>query len=77
MIEHPFINDAGDKSIEELIEIISGLNKKLMTASRMQNPALFNQLQMAIGTYKAALNQKQQENWNKNSGNTSGHIDIQ
>ena len=77
MIEHPFVTDANDKTTEELLDIIGGLSKKLMTASRMYNPALFNQLQMAINTYKSVLTTKQQEQWNKTSGDMTGHIDIQ
>ena len=77
VIEHPFVTDANDKTAEELLDIIGGLSKKLMTASRMNNPTLFNQLQMAINTYKAALTTKQQEQWNKTSGDMTGHIDIQ
>ena len=77
MMEHPFVNDAQDKSIDELLDIISGLNKKLMMAARLNNPALMGQLQMAITTYRDAYVKKQAEQWNKESGNISGHIDIQ
>jgi len=78
MMDHPFINDAQEKSVEELLEIIGGLNKKLMIANRMHNPALFNQLLMSINTYRSVLQQKQQEEWNKGTGdNSTGHIDIQ
>lgn len=77
MIEHPFINDANDKTTEELLEIINGLNKKLMMANKMNNPAMFNQLLMAINTYRSALQIKQQEQYASNSGEITGQIDIQ
>jgi hypothetical protein len=77
MMEHPFVNDADDKTEEELLDIISGLNKKLVMAGRMNNPHLIGQLTMAVNTYRDAYRRKMSEKWDKESGNSSGHIDIQ
>ena len=77
MVEHPFINDADEKTIDELLDIIGGLYKKLSIANRMNNPALFNQLHMAISTYRLALQTKQQEQSAQSADTESGFIDIQ
>jgi hypothetical protein len=77
MIEHPFVNDANEKTVEELLEIIATLYKKLSIANRMNNPALFNQLHMAINTYRATLQEKQRADSDKSTDSDSGFIDIQ
>jgi hypothetical protein len=77
MIEHPFINDADDKTEEELLDIISGLNKKLVMAGRMNNQQLIGQLTMAVNTYRDSYRRKQSAKWDNDSANLSGHIDIQ
>jgi len=51
-MEHPFINNLGDKSIEELHTVIDGLTKKLTFAYRTNNGPLIHQLTMALESYK-------------------------
>jgi hypothetical protein len=46
-------------------------------AGRMNNPHLIGQLTMAVNTYRDAYRRKMSEKWDKESGNSSGHIDIQ
>lgn len=57
-MEHPFINDLSDKSLEELQETISDLTSKLTFAYRSQNGPLIHQLQMVIESYKNEQNKK-------------------
>lgn len=57
-MEHPFINNLQDLSLEELQEKISDLTKKLNFAYRMQNSSMINQLNMAIESYKAEYSKK-------------------
>lgn len=57
-MEHPFISDLSDKTIEELQETLSDLTTKLTFAYRMQNNAMVSQLQMVIESYKNEHNRK-------------------
>jgi len=57
-MEHPFINDLSDKSLEELQETLSELTNKLTFAYRSQNGPLIHQLQMVIESYKNEQNKK-------------------
>lgn len=60
-MEHPFINDLGKLSLEELQTKISDLTTKMNFASRTQNRALINQLSMALESYRNAHNKKMSE----------------
>ena len=57
-MQHPFINDLSDKSLEDLQTIITDLTKKLNFAYGMQNGPMIHQLLMVIESYKAELNKK-------------------
>lgn len=57
-MEHPFITDISDKTIEEIQNTISSLTSKLNFAYRTGNGALIKQLQMAIESYRSAYNKK-------------------
>lgn len=60
-MEHPFINNLGDKSLEELQNTISSLTTKLTFAYRTGNSPLIQQITMAIESYKAAYSKKMDE----------------
>jgi hypothetical protein len=51
-MEHPFILNLSDKTVEELQNTISDLTNKLTFAYRSGNQPLVNQLNMAIASYK-------------------------
>jgi hypothetical protein len=57
-MEHPFINDLSDKSLEDLQTTISSLSSKLTFAYRTGNSALIQQINMALESYKNAYKQK-------------------
>jgi len=57
-MEHPFIRDLNDKSIEDLQSTLSDLTSKLNFAYRSGNGPMINQLQMVIESYKNAYNKK-------------------
>lgn len=57
-MEHPFINNLQDLSLEELQEKIGDLTKKLNFAYRMQNSAMIHQINMALESYKAEYSKK-------------------
>jgi hypothetical protein len=60
-MEHPFINDLSDKSLEDLQNAISDLMGKLNFAHRTGNGALIHQLYMVIDSYKKEYNKKMDE----------------
>lgn len=60
-MQHPFINDLSDKSLEELQNTLSELNNKLTFASRTGNRPLINQLLMVIESYRSAYDKKMDE----------------
>jgi hypothetical protein len=60
-MEHPFINNLQDKSLEELQTTISNLTTKLNFAYRTGNSALIQQITMAIESYKNAYSKKMNE----------------
>jgi hypothetical protein len=64
-MQHPFISDLSDKSLEELQTIITGLNNKLTFAHRTSNGSLIHQLSMAIESYRTEYNKKMDEIINK------------
>jgi len=57
-MEHPFIHDLSDKSLEDLQTTISSLSSKLTFAYRTGNSALIQQINMALESYRNAYKQK-------------------
>lgn len=76
-MEHPFINDLSDKSLDELQEAISGLNNKLTFAYRTGNGPLIHQLQMVLESYKNQQRKKMDEIFAKQKINTTINIEKQ
>jgi hypothetical protein len=76
-MEHPFINDLSDKSLEELQDAISGLMNKLNFAYRTGNGPLINQLQMVIESYRNQQRKKMDEIFSKQKLNTTINIEKQ
>lgn len=60
-MQHPFINDLSDKSLEDLQTTISSLMTKLNFAYRTGNGALIYQLNMALESYKNEYARKMDE----------------
>ena len=73
---HPMIGDISDKSTDELIEILSKLNKSLSFASRTNNYGMFNQIQMAINTYRIEMSKREAEMFDDEPDDLLGTIDI-
>jgi hypothetical protein len=73
-MEHPFINDLSDKSLEELQNKISELTTKLNFAYRTGNGPLIHQIQMVIESYKNAYNKKMDVLINKQKINAQINI---
>lgn len=66
-MQHPFINDLSDKTLEDLSKTLSDLNTKLNFAYRMQNGALINQIRMAIDSYNTEYKNRMDEMYKKNN----------
>lgn len=69
-MEHPLIGDLSNKTLEELTETVSELNKKMIYAGRSNNFNMINQLRMVIASYNSIIAKKQDELWNKNASNS-------
>ena len=57
-MQHPFISDLSDKSLEDLQTTISSLMTKLNFAYRTGNGPLMHQLNMALDSYKSEYAKK-------------------
>lgn len=73
-MQHPFIGDLSEKSLEDLLTTIEGLNSKLNFAYRMQNHMLIQQLNMALNSYKAEYSKRMDDIYKKK--NIDNHINI-
>ena len=60
-MQHPFINNLSDKSLEDLQTSITDLMKKLNFAYSMQNGPMIHQISMVLESYKAEHNKKMDE----------------
>jgi hypothetical protein len=60
-MQHPFITDLSDKSLEDLQTSITELTKKLNFAYSMQNGPMIHQLLMVLESYKTEHNKKMDE----------------
>lgn len=66
-MQHPFINNLSEKTLDELSKSLSDLNSKLNFAYRMQNGALINQLKMAIESYNVEYKKRMDEMYKKSN----------
>lgn len=57
-MQHPFIGDLSDKSMEDLNDVIQGLYSKLNFAYKTQNQMLIQQLNMALNSYKTEYSKR-------------------
>jgi hypothetical protein len=51
-MEHPFMPDISEKTVDELQASMSDLTGKLTFAHRMNQPFMINQIQMVLDGYK-------------------------
>ena len=57
-MEHPFIHNLEDLTLEQLGSKVSELHKKLAIAHRMGNSYLCDQIRMALNSYNNKYQQK-------------------
>lgn len=73
-MEHPFIKNLDDKTLEDLQTKISELSNKLNFAYRTQNSPLIAQITMALESYRNAYNKKMNDLINKQNINAQVKI---
>lgn len=64
-MQHPFINDLSDKTLDELQNTIQDLSKKLNYVYRSQNGPMINQILMVLDSYKIEYNKRIDEIYKK------------
>ena len=74
-INHPFISDLSDKSIEDLQEAIASITGKLTFAYRTQNQPMVNQLNMIMNSYKEEQGKKLDKLFAEKDIGDSIHVD--
>jgi hypothetical protein len=74
-MQHPFINNLSDKSIDDLSNTLTELTKKLNFAYRTQNGPMIHQLQMVLESYKAEYNKKMDEMMKKQNIKTAVKVE--
>jgi hypothetical protein len=73
-MEHPFISDLSNLSIDDLQEKISELNKRLAFIARMNNTSMYGQMLMVLDSYNAEYNKRMNEMYKKYNLNNSIQI---
>jgi|TARA_R110000744_G_scaffold109566_4_gene207013 hypothetical protein len=74
-MNHPFISDLSDKSIEDLQEAIASITGKLTFAYRTQNQPMVNQLNMIMNSYKEEQGKKLDKLFAEKDIGDSIHVD--
>jgi len=64
-MQHPFINDLSDKSMEDLQNTIQDLTKKLNFVYRQQNGPMISQMMMVLESYKSEYSKRIDEIYKK------------
>lgn len=76
-MEHPFIYNLDDKTLEELQTKITELSNKLNFAYRTQNSPLIAQITMALESYRNSYNKKMNDLIKKQNITAQVKIDKQ
>lgn len=77
MMPHPFIGDLSTKTLDDLLETITKLNKQQQYMFRLGKAEMVNQIGMAIASFQNEYNKRQKEMWDKKTqGGLDKKIDI-
>ena len=74
-MQHPFVGDLSDKSLEDIQAKVQELTKHLGFAYRMGNQNLANQVQMVLDSYKAEAAKRLDDMYKKQR--VPGSINVQ
>jgi hypothetical protein len=75
-MNHPFISDLSAKTTEELSETINTLANRLHFVSARRDQHVMNQINMALSSYRAEYQRRQQAAFEKESVNLDKKINI-
>jgi hypothetical protein len=73
-MEHPFMPDISDKTVDELQASMNDLTKKLTFAHRMGQSFMINQIQMVLEGYKTEYAKRMDDLYKKQ--NIQNNIQI-
>jgi hypothetical protein len=76
-MNHPFIGDLSEKTLEELQTTMSDLTKKQTFMARMGKQDMVNQVAMVINTYQQEYNRRQQDLWDRTFKKQGDKIKIE
>lgn len=74
-MQHPFINNLSEKSLEDLQNTISELTKKYTYAARTGNGPLMHQLSMVMDSYRTEYNKQMDDLIKKQNINATVSIE--
>ena len=55
---HPLMSDLSGKTLDELLEIVNGLHKKMAWLARMGNNAMIQQMRNVVDSYQEEINKR-------------------
>jgi hypothetical protein len=55
---HPLMGDLNSKTLDELLETVNGLHKKMAWLSRMGNNVMIQQMRNVVDTYQEEINKR-------------------
>jgi hypothetical protein len=64
-MQHPFIGDLSDLSLDDLQTKVNEITKNMMFAQRMGNSSLVWQMQMALDSYKQEVSKRMDDMFKK------------
>lgn len=73
-MQHPFIGDLSDQSLEDIQGKIQSLTKNLTFAYRSGNQNMVNQIQMVMDSYKAEATKRLDDMYKKQKVQSSINI---
>ena len=55
---HPLMGDLSGKTLDELLETVNGLHKKMAWLGRMGNGVMIQQMRNVVDTYQEEINKR-------------------
>ncbi|NDB57509.1 hypothetical protein EB001_03590 [bacterium] len=55
---HPLMGDLSGKTLDELLETVNGLHKKMTWLGRMGNNVMIQQIRNVVDTYQEEINKR-------------------
>jgi hypothetical protein len=76
-MNHPFIGDLSEKTLEELQTTMSDLTKKQTFMARMGKHDMVNQVALVLNNYQQEYNRRQQDLWDRTFKKQGDKIKIE